>query len=194
MKKVLLVTMVIIAFTGLLFLRVSADNSNDTKKGAFMADKKILIAYYSYSGNTKSVAERIQKQTGGDLFEIQTVNAYPADYNAVVQQAKQEKEKDYRPALKSKAENINEYDIVFLGTPIWWYTMAPAVKSFIAENNLAGKTVVPFCTHGGGGVSSAFSDIAKLAPNSKVLKGLVVYENGSSSTDKEISEWLKELN
>ncbi len=194
MKKLWLVIPVIILLSGLLFLKVSADNSNATTKGVLMADKKVLTAYYSYSGNTKSIAQKIQKQIGGDLFEIKTVKAYPSNYNEVVEQAKKEKADDFKPELQAKVNNIKDYDVVFLGTPVWWYTMAPALKSFIAENDLSGKTIVPFCTHGGGGESSTFTDIAKLAPNAKVLKGFSVYENGSSSTENDIQNWIKSLN
>lgn len=191
MKKLLLIIPIIIAIAGFFFVKVSADNSNYIKKGAYMSDKKVLIAYYSYSGNTKQLAEKIQKQTDADMFEIKTVKAYPSSYNAVVEQAKLEKAEDVRPELQAKVDNIQNYDVVFLGTPVWWYTMAPALKSFISENDLNGKIVVPFCTHGGGGASATFTDIAKLSPNAKVLKGFAVYE--TSAGDKEVSDWLKGL-
>ena len=86
-----------------------------------MSDKKILIAYYSHSGNTKEAAEKIQSLTGADLFEIKPANEYPKDYNAVVNQAKQEKADDVRPELVSLG-NVKAYDILFIGTPVWWYT------------------------------------------------------------------------
>ncbi len=194
MKNTFILLIAFILAGALFFVKVSADNTNTIKKGAIMADKKILIAYYSYSGNTKSIAQKIQNQTGGDIFEIKTVKEYPKNYNEVVEQAKKEKASDFKPELQSKVDNIKDYDIVFIGTPVWWYTMAPALKSFIAENDLSGKTIVPFCTHGGGGESSTFTDIAKLAPNSKTVKGFSVYENGSSSTEKDIQNWLKSLN
>ena len=111
-----------------------------------MSDKKILIAYYSHSGNTKEAAEKIQSLTGADLFEIKPANEYPKDYNAVVNQAKQEKADDVRPELVSLG-NVKAYDILFIGTPVWWYTMASPVKTFLAENNFDGKIIVPFCTH-----------------------------------------------
>ncbi|MCD7779534.1 MAG: NAD(P)H-dependent oxidoreductase [Candidatus Gastranaerophilales bacterium] len=194
MKRLLFIIPVIIILSGVFLIKVYADNSNAIKKGAVMQDKKVLVAYYSYSGNTKSIAQKIQNQTGGDIFEIKTVKEYPKNYNEVVEQAKKEKASDFKPELQSKVDNLKDYDVVFIGTPVWWYTMAPALKTFISENDLSGKTIVPFCTHGGGGESSTYTDIAKLAPNSKTVKGFSVYENGSASTDKDIQNWIKSLN
>lgn len=109
----------------------------------------ILIAYYSHSGNTRSAAEKIQKITGGNLFEIIPSEPYPEGYNAVVAQAKKEKENDFYPELTNNG-NVKNYDIIFIGTPVWWYTMAGPVKTFIKNNDFEGKVIVPFCTHGGG--------------------------------------------
>ena len=83
-----------------------------------------------------------------------------------------------------------QYDVIILGTPVWWYTMASPVKTFLKENNTSGKTIIPFCTHGGGGASSTFTDMAKLAPEAKVLEGFEVYERGDNKTDEQITEWL----
>jgi flavodoxin len=111
----------------------------------------------------------------------------------VVNQAKKEKAEDYRPELKTKASNIGNYDVIILGTPVWWYTMTPAMKSFIAQNNFKGKTILPFCTHGGGGASSTFIDMKKMLPDSEFLQGIEFYEKGDSSTDKLLSDWLKQI-
>jgi flavodoxin len=156
-----------------------------------MSDKKILIAYYSHSGNTKEAAEKIQSLTGGDLFEIKPANEYPKDYNAVVNQAKQEKADDVRPELVSLG-NVKAYDILFIGTPVWWYTMASPVKTFLAENNFDGKIIVPFCTHGGGGASSTYTDIKNLAQGAEVKEGYTSYEN--SANIEEIGKWINSLN
>lgn len=153
----------------------------------------ILIVFYSYSGNTREIAKEIQKQTNADVFEIQTVEPYPEDYNSVVELAKKEKNNNFKPALKNKVENLQKYDIICMGTPVWWYTMAPPVKTFIDENNLEGKIILPFCTHGGGGESSTFTDMQKLIPNAKFLKGISIYERGSLATHKEIEHWLEQI-
>ncbi|MDL2297229.1 NAD(P)H-dependent oxidoreductase, partial [Bacteroidales bacterium OttesenSCG-928-E04] len=108
-------------------------------------EKKILVVYYSWSEgkNTETVARFIQKNTGGDIFEIIPVNDYPDDYQACVDQAKKEINEGFKPALKTKVENIESYDIIFIGTPNWWSTMAPPVATFLSEHNLKGKTVIP---------------------------------------------------
>ena len=155
-----------------------------------MSNKKVLIAYYSYSGNTKRVAEKIQQLTNGDIFEIVPKKAYPNNYNDVVNLAKDEKQKDIKPELTDNG-NVKDYDIIFLGTPVWWYTMASPVKTFISNNDFSGKTIVPFCTHGGGGASSTYIDMQKLAKGAKVTEGYTSYEN--SAKDSEIADWINKL-
>ena len=153
--------------------------------------EKTLIIYYSHSGNTKKLAEAIAQKTGGVLCEIKPQAAYPKEYNLVVEQAKKEIRNDYRPALKTNVDNIKTYDTVFIGTPNWWSTMAPPVASFLGFNDLKGKTIAPFFTHGGGGAGNIERDIAKLCPDSKVLPGLAV--SGSRVDDAKINEWLEKI-
>ena len=158
-----------------------------------MNDKKILIAYYSWSGNTKSVAEKIHNTVGGDMFRIETEMQYPSDYHETAYVvAKKQHEENIKPKLKDNGD-VSGYDVIFVGTPAWWYEMAPAVKTFLTENNFEGKTIVPFITHGGGGKYSIAEDMAKLAKGSKVLKPFVVYGHGDSNTQNEINDWVKEL-
>ena len=155
-----------------------------------MSDNKVLIAYYSYSGNTKAVAEKIKEITGGDLFEIKPVNEYPRNYTDVVNLAKQEKEQDLRPELANKID-ISNFDIIYLGTPVWWYTFATPIKTFLTEYDFTGKTIIPFCTHGGGGASATYSDMEKLCPNTTIKTGFTSYEH--SAKDSEIEEWINNL-
>lgn len=152
-----------------------------------MGGKRVLIAYYSYSGNTKAVAEKIQNLTGGDMFEIKPVKAYPANYNDVVALAQQEKAKDVRPELVDNG-NVENYDIIFVGTPVWWYTMAGPVKTYLSKNNFDGKVIMPFCTHGGGGESATYTDMQKLVPNAKVMGGYTSYER--TAKDEDIKKWI----
>ncbi len=156
-----------------------------------MSNNKILIAYYSHSGNTKEAAEKIQTITGGDIFDIQPVNKYSNNYNEVVNQAKIEKQNDTRPELINNGD-IQNYDIIFVGTPVWWYTMASPVKTFLASHNWDNKVIVPFCTHGGGGASNTYRDIQKFAQNAKVLNGYTSYENSAKIED--IKTWINNLN
>ena len=153
-----------------------------------MADK-ILIVYYTHSGNTKKIAEAIQIKTGGILYEINPEIPYPVDYNTVVNQAKKEIKENFKPVLKTKINGIEAYDTVFVGSPNWWNTIAPPITTFLAENNLSGKTVIPFLTHGGGGAGNIERDIAKLCSASKMLPGLSVYESDISK----ITAWLQKI-
>lgn len=156
-----------------------------------MNNKKTLIAYYSHSGNTKAAAEKIQSEVKSDIFEIKPVKKYPDDYNTLVNLAQSEKQQDIRPELIDNG-NIEDYDVIFIGTPVWWYTMASPVKTFLTENDFSGKIVVPFCTHGGGGASSTYEDIQKLAPKAKVTDGYTSYEDSANLND--IKKWITGLN
>ncbi len=112
--------------------------------------KKLLIVYYSWSnGNTERIAKKLQSVAGGDLLKIDTAVPYSGSYDDVVEQGQREVEQGYEPELKPLALSIADYDVIAVGTPTWWYTMAPAVKTFLHEQNFAGKTVVPFMTNGG---------------------------------------------
>jgi len=153
----------------------------------------ILIIYYSWSGNTRKIAHIIQKEVGGDMVEIIPENPYPSSYNATVEQAKKEIKMDYKPPIKTKIEDIEKYDIIFVGTPNWWSTIAPPVVTFLTQHNLSGKTIIPFITHGGGGQGRVVSDIKRLCPESKVLEPLSIYEGGSTDLREKILEWLKKL-
>ena len=190
MKKILLILLPVLFITGMAVYQI-ANATAQTKIGGLM-DKKILVAYFSWSGNTKSIAEKIQAQTGADIFEITPVTPYPSDYNETAYGiAKEQKEKGIHPPIHNK--DVSSYDVIFVGTPAWWYTMAPPVMTFLAENNFEGKTIVPFVTHGGGGGYTIDKDMEKLAKGAKVLSPFVVYGKGGSGVDKDIAEWLKRI-
>ena len=106
--------------------------------------KKILVAYFTHSGNTQVIANQIHESIGGDIFEIVTVDPYPSDYNKVVKQAKQEQESGYKPTLKTKVEDIESYDVVFIGYPNWCGTIPRLVATFLSEYHFSGKNIVPF--------------------------------------------------
>lgn len=112
--------------------------------------KKLLIAYYSWSnGNTERIAKTLQRIAGGELLKIDTAVPYSGSYNDVVEQGQREVQQGYEPELKPIDVDIASYDVIAVGTPTWWYTMAPAVKTFLHQNDLNGKIVVPFMTNGG---------------------------------------------
>ena len=157
------------------------------KKERNMSESRTLVAYYSYSGNTKAIAEKISELTGGDLFEIKTVKEYPRNYNDIVNLVKTEKEENSIPELADNG-NISDYDTIYIGTPVWWYTLSTPVKAFLTNNNFTGKTIKPFCTHGGGGESSTYVDIEKLCPDAEIESGFTSYENSAKA--EEIENWI----
>lgn len=113
-------------------------------------NKKMLIVYYSVSnGNTKRIAESLQKSTNADIVRIDTVKPYTGSYNDIVEQGQQEVNRGYQPEIKTPDVNVADYDVIAVGTPTWWYTMAPAVLTFLKSCDWNGKTVIPFQTHGG---------------------------------------------
>ncbi len=154
---------------------------------------KKIVVYFSHSGNTREIANQIQKSVSGDIFEIQSKENYPSNYNAVVKKARQELESGYKPALKAKISNIRSYDVVFIGYPIWCGTIPRPVVTFLSEYDFSGKTIIPFCTHEGSGLGRSVTDIAKLCPQSKILEGLAVRGRDVKSAQNEVSEWLGEI-
>jgi flavodoxin len=141
-------------------------------QGQDAEENNILVAYFSHTGNTRVIANQIHENVGGDIFEIVTVDPYPDDYNACVDKAKQEQDDNSRPELATKVENMDSYDVVFVGYPNWWGTMPMAVFTFLEEYDFSGKTIVPFCTHEGSGLGRSVEDIKELCPQSTILEGL----------------------
>lgn len=188
MKKILSVFIVAIL---IVLIGLYQYSKVEAKKSEAEMTHNILITYYSYSGNTKAVAEKIQKLTGGDIAEIVPVKPYPTGYNDVVSLAKTEKEQNIMPEIKPLNKDVKDYDVIFVGTPVWWYTMASPVKTFLANNNFEGKIIVPFCTHGGGGESATFTDMKKLAPKAEIKNGYSTYER--TANEKDAEKWIKSL-
>ena len=154
---------------------------------------KILVVYFSHSGNTREIANQIHKSAGGDIFEIQAINPYPHDYDAIVQQARQELDSGYKPAVKTKMENIKSYDLVFIGYPIWWGTVPAPVRTFLSEYDFSGKTIVPFCTHEGSGLGRSAADISKFCPKSTLLDGVAIRGSDVKTAQNKLSEWLQKI-
>ena len=172
---------------------VPAQTAKSEPAPAPVKTKKVLVTYFSRSGNTRAMAQQIQKIMGGDIFEIETVTPYPLEYDAVTKQAKQELEAGVKPPIKSKIDNIKDYDIIFVGSPNWWSTIAPPVMTFLAEHDLSGKTIVPFITHAGSGMGRSAADIKKLAPQATVRGGLALWGRDVKSSQDQVATWLQEL-
>lgn len=160
--------------------------------------KKMLIVYYSVSnGNTRRIAEQLQKETGADLAEIETVVPYTGTYNEIVEQGQQEVNRGYKPEIKPLAFDPEEYDFIAVGTPTWWYTMAPAVLTFLTEHNWAGKTVIPFQTHGGW-PGHTLKDMKAACDGAKFSCDMKIQFDSSGgneqiTSEKEIAVWAKQV-
>jgi flavodoxin len=153
----------------------------------------VLSAYFSHSGNTRVIAEYIHENAGGDIFEIVSVDPYPADYNEVVEQARKELGEKYRPELRTKVENMDAYTVVFIGYPNWWGTIPRPVATFLSDYDLSGKMLVPFCTHEGSALGRSVADIRGICPQSTVLGGLPVRGGDVHNARHKVSGWLREL-
>jgi flavodoxin len=151
----------------------------------------ILIAYYSWAGSARRLAGKIHDRAGGELFEIIPREPYPGDFDACAAQAKKEIQAGYKPELQTKIESIAAFDTILLGSPNWWSTVAPPAAAFLSSFDFCGKTIAPFCTHGGGGQGHITGDIKKLCPGAKVLNCLAVGGQAAPPEEK-ILAWLKE--
>ena len=155
---------------------------------------KTLILYYSYGGNTRKIAQLLQQEICGDLEEIETVKPYTGSYNDIVEQGQLEIGSGFMPEIKPLRADITSYGRIVLGSPVWWYTFAPAMKAVLNQNDLSGKTIYPFATNGGW-IGHTFKDYEKACPNAVVQKGLNVRfdENRLRSDEQSILEWAAPL-
>lgn len=184
-------------------MQASAQNN----KPKTMTDKKILVAFFSHTGenyavghiekgNTHIVAEMIAEATGGELFEIVPVKEYPTGYNACIDVAKREKESGARPAVKGD-KAVEDYDVIFIGYPNWWGELPMPVYTFIEKHDWAGKTIVPFCTHEGSGLSGTERSLAASCKGATVEKGIAVRgataQNAQDEARKAVQSWLKRI-
>ena len=174
-------------------LSISQAGGMAAAQARLSGDKKMLVVYYSWGGNTRYMAEQIQSLTGADIFELQTVNPYPKEYRPTTEQAKRELETGYRPQLSSKPEKLDDYDIIFIGSPNWWATLAMPFFTFLEEHNLAGKTIVPFMTHEGSGFGRSLADLKSLCPDAVMLEGLAVRGGRVRNAQAEIERWLAKI-
>ncbi len=172
-----------------------------------MTENKILIAYFSRTGrnygrsgieilsvgNTAVVAEDIRDLTGGELFEIRTVDSYPEDYSETTRIARKELNDGARPKLLGSLPDPDGCTTVFLGYPNWWGTMPMAVFTFLESLDFTEKTIIPFCTHEGSGMGSSEHDLKEACPNANVEKGLALRGSRVNQSRSEVKRWLKNL-
>lgn len=153
---------------------------------------KVLVLYYSQSGSTAAVAEEIASRLGAESEAILPVLPYDGDFQATVERGRVELESGALPEIKPLAHNVADYDIIFLGYPVWFGTFAPPVSSFLEDNDLAGKKVVPFCTFGSGGLDSSVRDLKEKAPAAEILPGYGVRAARMAAVPAEVDRFLKE--
>ena len=144
-------------------------------------------------GNTEVVARRLQVLTGADLFQLEPVHPYSDNYNQCIEQAQADQRQDARPALRALPDHLEDYDTIYLGYPNYWGTMPMCVFTFLASFDFTGKTILPFCTHEGSGLSRAVQDIQKAAPGAAVTKGLALYGSGVDSARAALEQWVREV-
>lgn len=154
---------------------------------------KSLVVYFSWSGNTENVAKSIQSQTDSDIFEIVPTTPYSDDYDTVVDLAQEEQRTGARPAISGSIENIEQYDVIYVGYPNWWGDMPMILYTFFDTYDLSGKTIAPFCTSGGSGLSGTVNKIKELEPNAAVTDGLHIGSSSSADPDNAVSGWLSEI-
>lgn len=192
-------------------VKESETNESESKQTEGNGAKKILVAYFSWAdnalqddidamtspsvkvpGDVARLASWVEEETGGDLFSIQVTEPYPSDWDGCLDRANKEKGDGAHPALKAKVENLADYDTVYLGYPNWWYSCPMAILSFLEENDLSGKQVYLFCSHGTGGLASSVRDISAAMPDAKISDQVFdVYEEDAASAKDEIVEWVK---
>lgn len=162
-----------------------------------VADARDLTVYFSVSGNTERLANVIHANVGGDIMRIEPVKAYPVDdyhNQEFTDLAQREKADNVRPEIKDMNINLDEYDRIFIGYPIWWGSMPMAVYTFFDKYDLSGKTIAPFNTHEGSGAGDTYGEIVRLEPDAVVVSGLPVV--GTTTTDDQtetVKNWLGKI-
>lgn len=152
---------------------------------------KTLIAYFSYTGNTRTVARHVESLTGGTLYEITPETTYSADYDTTEMQGRRETAEGTCPPLAGPSPDLALYDTILVATPNWFNTMAPPVATFLSENDFSHKKVAVICTNGGGGLGHVLADVSSLCTDAQVIdQCLGVYENGGERAVPRIAAWL----
>jgi flavodoxin len=163
-------------------------------RAAAPAGSRVLVAYFTRTGNTRVIAGQIRRTLRADLFEIESGDPYPEDYEETVAQAVRERDSGYRPRLKASVPDISSYEVVFLGFPVWGETAPPVIRSFLSQHDLSGKRLVPFITHGGYGQGRSMKVVREHAPRASVLNPFVMEADQERRTLTQVSRWLGGVN
>lgn len=217
-KSILLSGVVVLAVTAVSFISFARDmegtgpNVEEVSSDDIKLKGKVLVTYFTWPepdgvdassgasrviadgklyGNTEYVARMIAKETEGDLFAIQTEKKYPTPHKALIDEAKREAEAGERPKITSHIQNLEDYDVIFVGYPNWWYDMPMVIYSFFDEYDFKGKTVIPFVTHGGSRFSESVETIKNLEKEARVMEGPSVSGRNVPTAEKSIQNWLE---
>ena len=196
---------IILMLTGILLsVSCSGEQKKEVKNNQAMNGSKVLIVFFSHAGenysvgnvkvgNTKLVADEIKKRTGGDEFEIVAEKSYDMPYNKLVEVAREETQRGEKPAFKGEVKNIEMYDTIFIGGPIWWGTYPQVMFSFFDKYDLNGKTIIPFTTHEGSGLANTVADVKRAYPKAKGMEGFAVYGHEVRTDMSKVNTWLNGL-
>lgn len=168
----------------------SATAPSDLSTEGSVANEAALVVYFSRTGNTAAVAEEIREQIGADDFEIVPVEAYGEDYDTVTAVAQEEQNNNARPEIRDRIDNLDQYDTVYVGYPIWWGDMPMILYTFFDTYDFYGKTIRPFCTSGGSGLSQTVEAIRDLEPDATVTEGLHIRDAEDNQMPSEVTAWL----
>ena len=189
MKKIMtLLTMLMIIVTSCTAAGNEESQLGSEGNGEYFDGKKVLVAYFSWGGTTRRMAEAIQEVTNGDIFEIEPVVPYPTSYTPCTEVALEERDNDARPAIKDKVADWDKYDIVFIGCPVWWHTAPMIISTFAESYDFAGKTVVPFCTYASTYRDETLAKIVDLTPSAEHLEGL-----GTTGSTSGVKAWIERI-
>ena len=157
---------------------------------------KKLIVYFTYTGNTRKIVDKISEKIDCDILEIKTVIPYSTDYDTVVNDEQNSEASNHLPEIQNIDVNLREYDQIIIGTPVWWYRPVPAIRTFLTQNDLSGKKIIPFATNAGW-LGKTFKEIESLCPNSNIEKGMnIVFKSYSDqlvTDESEIDNWINAL-
>ena len=167
------------------------DNPNNMTRDE---DNSTVVINGEVLGNTQYVAELIKERTSADIFRLEPTNAYPTNHSELLARAQEEMQNDVKPEIKGSIENFEQYNVIFIGYPIWNADVPPIINSFLEEYNFEGKTVVPFCTHGGSGLSGTPTTIANKVRNANVItNGFSISRSSMDNAVSQVESWLKEI-
>lgn len=167
----------------------SAQEAGGSRDEAYFGGGRVLVAYFSRTGNTQRVAQAIANETGADVFRIEPEVPYPSNYTECTEVALAERDNNARPAIANAVDNMADYDVVFIGCPVWWHTAPMIINTFTESYSFKGKTVVPFCTYAATYRDETLAKIAELTPDAKHLKGFGAVNRSTNG----IEQWLKEI-